>query len=212
MDLSNQIVEKAASLFDAVGVNKLNDGNCLLILALESTTERDLDEFGLLDNEFHLSGFEKHVAPGLEAVLNFIRSQGFSAELMGRYGYPNKGQLNLKEAAIRAGLGRRGKSTVVLHPEYGTRLRFAAIKTDAPLEPPAVSPEAEEENPICNECSICIDACPVSALTPYHMPDTSVCLSNTANSKEEHGRLVPCDICLHLCPANHKAILTTHKQ
>jgi len=76
-----------------------------------------------------------------------------------------------------------------------------AIRTDAPLEPLMGSALTEEESPVCSRCSICIDACPVKALEPCRMPDTSLCLSNINIMKEEQDRLVPCDICLHLCPA-----------
>lgn len=199
-DYSRQITDYAGRLFDVVGSSRLSSGDNLLILGLESTAGRDLDEMGHLDGVFHLYGFKKHVGPRLELIINFIRGQGFSAELVGRYGYPLFGEVNLKEEVIRAGLGKRGKSTVVLHPKYGHRLRFMVIRTDAPLEPLVDSTFAEEENPVCNGCSICIDACPTKALEPYRMPDISLCLSNITPVTED-GRSVLCDICLHLCPA-----------
>ena len=201
MTVTKQIAEQASSLFDVAGASRLSNGDNLLILGLESTPERNLDEFGHLDGKFQMYGFEKHVGPRLELLLDFIRGKGFSAEPVGRYGYPLKGEVNLKVEVIRAGLGKRGKSTVVLHPKYGPRLRFMAIRTDAPLEPLIGSAPIEEESPLCSGCSICIDACPTKALEPYHMPDTSLCLSNIDVMTEEQGRLVPCDICLHLCPA-----------
>jgi len=200
MTVARQITDYAGSLFDVVGVTHLSSGESLLILGLESTSERNLDEFGRLNGAFHLYGFEKHIGPKLESLLSLIREKGFSAEPVGQYGYPLGGEVNLKEEAIRAGLVKRGKSTIVLHPEYGPRLRLIAIRTDAPLEPPIYSALTEEENPLCNGCSICIDACPVNALKPYSMPDPSICLSNSAIMAEEQGRLVPCDICLNLCP------------
>ena len=200
MSIAQQITEHASTLFDVAGSTRLPDGNNLLILGLESTPERDLDEMGPLDGVFRLYGFEKHVAPRLESLLDFIRGQGFAAEPVGRYGYPLWGEVNLKKEAIRAGLGRRGKSTVVLHPRYGPRLRFMAIRTDAPLESPGGSTPDEEENPVCNGCSICIDICPTRALEPYRMPDISLCLSNIT-PRTENGRSVLCDICLHQCPA-----------
>jgi len=202
VDLASQIAEKAASLFDVTGFTRLADGSNLLVLALESTQEQDLDEFGTPDGGFNGIGFKKHILPRLEPLLSFIRNQGFSADLTGRFGYPQNGVLNIKEEAIRAGLGKRGKSTVVLHPEYGTRLRFAAIKTDAPVDTLIAPPPLEEKSPICSDCSICIDACPVNALEPYQMPDTSLCLSNLNIMKEERDRLVLCDICLHQCSVN----------
>jgi len=201
MTIAQQIANYAGSLFDVVGASRLSSGDNLLILGLESTPQRDLDEFGRLEGAFHLYGFEKYVRPRLESLLNFIWGKGFSAESIGEYSYPHKGEVNLKEEAVRAGLGRRGKSTVVLHPRYGPWLRFATIRTDAPLEPLIGSAPTDEENPVCSGCSICIDACPVNALEPYRMPDTSLCLSNSTIMTEEQGRLVPCGICLHLCPA-----------
>jgi len=204
MTIAQQILEYANSLFDVVGANQLPSNDSLLILGLESTPERDLDEFGQSDGYFQIYGFEKHVRPKLESLLNFIRSKGYFADPIGRCGYPPSGQVKLKEEAIRAGIGKRGKHTVVLHPKYGTRLRFAVINTNAPLELPVVSGLPEEENPVCDGCSICIDACPVKALEPYRMPEPSICLSNDEVMTEEKGRLVLCDICLNLCPANKK--------
>jgi len=200
MTIDKQIAEHAGSLFNVVGVSRLSSGDSLLILGLESTPERNLDEFGRLGGDFQMYGFEKHIRPGLESLLNFIRGKGFSSESVGRCGYPRKGQVNLKEEAVRAGLGRRGKSTVVLNPRYGPWLRFIAIRTDAPLVPLTGSAPTEEENPVCDGCSICIDVCPVKALEPYRMPDTSLCLSNITPMTED-GRSILCDICLHLCPA-----------
>lgn len=203
MTITQQITEHAGSLFDVVGVSQLSNRDSLLILGLESTPERNLDEFGHRDGKFQMYGFEKHAGPKLKSLLDFIRSKGFAAELVGRYGYPLEGEVNLKEAAIGAGLGKRGKSTVVLHPKYGPRLRFMAIKTDAPLEPLTDSTFTDEENPVCNGCSICIDVCPNKALKPYRMPDATLCLSNITPTAED-GRSVLCDICLHLCPASEE--------
>ncbi len=203
MDIARQIADKAGELFDVYCVSQLPGGEYLLVLGLESTPERNLDEFGHSDGVFQMYGFEKHASPRLESLLAFIRGSGFSAELVGRYGYPLKGEINLKEAAIRTGLGRRGKSTVVLHPEYGPRLRFMAIRTDAPLETLSGVGKADEEAPDCRQCSICIDDCPVNALEPYRMPDPSICLSNITPVTEE-GRSILCDICLHHCPAAAK--------
>jgi len=200
MNVAQQITEHAGSLFDVVGISRLPSGDSLLILGLESTPERDLDEFGRVDGKSQMYGFEKHVGPRLESLLNFIRSQGFSAEPIGRYGYPLRGEVNLKVEAIRAGLGKRGKSTVVLHPKYGSRLRFMAVKTDALMQPTGDLAVTEEKNPVCEGCSICIDACPVKVLEPYRMTDVSCCLSNIT-PKTEEGRSILCDICLHLCPA-----------
>ena len=203
MTVSQEIIKHASSLFDVVGFSRLSSSHSLLILGLESTPERNLDEFWVLEDKLQINGFKKHIRPRIESLLKLIRSKGFFAESLGRYGYPLEGEVNLKELAIRAGLGRRGKSTIMLHPKFGTRLRLAAIKTDAPFKQSVDSALPEEENPFCDECTICIDVCPVNALEPYSMPDTAICLSNVNIMPEENDRLIPCDICLHRCPANY---------
>ena len=200
MTIAQQIAEYAGFLFDAVGASRLSGRDSLLILGLETTPEHNLDEFGHLDGKFQMYGFQKYIEPKIKSLLDFIHSKGFSAKPIGRYGYPSKGEINLKEEAIRAGLGKRGKSTVVLHPIYGPRLRFIAIRIDAPLEPLTDSTFAEEGSPVCNKCSICIDACPTNALKPYRMSDPSLCLSNITTVTED-GRSILCDMCLDLCPA-----------
>jgi len=199
MTITQQIADQASHLFDVVGYGRLPNGDNLLILGLESKPERNLDDFGHKDGRFQMYGFKKHVTPRLETMLNFIRNMGFSAEPVGRYGYPLQGEINLKNEAVRAGLGKRGKNTVVLHSRYGPRLRFMAVRTDAPLEPIADPALAEEENPVCRGCSICIDACPTRALEPYRLPDISLCLSNITPVTED-GRSILCDQCLHMCP------------
>lgn len=202
MTLAQEIVSFAKSLFDVAGVIQLSDSTQLLIVGLESTPERDLDEFRHKGGSFQLSGFERYARPKLESLLSFIRKQGFTAELAGRCGYPLRGEINLKEAAVRAGLGNWGKSTLVLHPKYGNRLRFMALRTDAPLEPQNKSHTIREENPVCDGCTICIDVCPEKVLRPYRMPETTRCLSNIARMVNKDGKLIPCDICLRLCPSS----------
>ena len=201
MAVAQQIVNYAEYLFDIAGVRPLSIGFNLLVLGLESTPERDLDEFGRTDKSFHLYGFRRHVQPRLLSLINFMHSKGYSAEPVGRYGYPLEGQINLKTEAIYAGLGKRGKNTIVLHSKYGTRLRFMALKTTAPIETLITSISPDEESPVCNGCSICIDICPVGILEPYHMLNPSLCLSSSDITKEQNGKLVNCDICLHQCPA-----------
>jgi len=204
MEIAQQITDYALGLFDVVGASQLPSGDGLLIVGLESTPNRNLDDFGRLNGDFHLYGFEKFVSCKLESLLAVIHGKGFSAELVGKCGYPLKKEVNLKDEALRAGIGRRGKNTLVLHPKFGPWLRFMGIRTNAPLESLIVPIPIEGNDPACDGCSICIDVCPVKALEPYSMPDRTLCLSNSSLMTEENGRLVPCDLCLSRCPAGKK--------
>ncbi len=83
MTIAPQILEYAGSLFDVVGASRLSSGDNLLILGLESTAERNLDEFGHLGGKFMMYGFKKYALPRLESLLNFIHGKGFPAEPVG---------------------------------------------------------------------------------------------------------------------------------
>jgi epoxyqueuosine reductase len=64
-----------------------------------------------------------------------------------------------KTAATRAGLGWIGKSTLLVSPKYGPRVRLATVFTDMSLN---------VGTPItvgrCGECRACLEACPAGAI------------------------------------------------
>lgn len=63
MEISQPIVDYAGYLFDAAGITQLSETDNLLILGLESTPERNLDEFGYADSHFQMRGYEKMSIP-----------------------------------------------------------------------------------------------------------------------------------------------------
>jgi hypothetical protein len=133
-----EIIACARSLFDVVGVARdPSTRDTIIILGLVTTPERDLDDFVLQEvkgsRESFWRGFIRYAKPKLDALLEFIRKQGFSAELVGKLGYSPSGKPNLKHLAVAAGLGRQGKNTLVINPRFGLWLRFMAIRTNAPL-------------------------------------------------------------------------------
>lgn len=63
--------------------------------------------------------------------------------------------IHFRYAAYLAGLGEIGWSGVFLTPEFGPRVRFNLIMTDAPLDPdPLVEPGT-----ICDRCKQCVRNC-----------------------------------------------------
>ena len=61
--------------------------------------------------------------------------------------------------ARAAGLGSAGKGGFFLTPRFGHRQRFALVFTDAVLDGDPVI-----ETAFCDDCSACVDACPLHAL------------------------------------------------
>ena len=110
-----------------------------------------------------------------------------------------------REAAVRAGIGFYGKSTMLIAPGLGTWIVLGALVTTVEIEP------GEPVRPGCGSCTLCIDACPTGALDDPGTLDAALCLSwltqRRAPIPAEHraalGDVVyGCDICQDVCPWN----------
>jgi epoxyqueuosine reductase QueG len=206
MNLTEKILGYALNYFDVVGAYPISTNESCLILGLESTPQNNLDEFKKINNKLVMKGIEVYVQPGLEKIITRLKELDISATPIGKHGYPSRyasqgktNFINLKSIAIKTGLGKRGKNTVVLNPIFGTRLRFAALKLEMLLE---TANNTEKESLFCKDCHICIDECPENILEPYRMIDDKKCLSNITNNMAQvrNNEVIMCDICLKKCP------------
>ena len=209
MNKGEEIIAYARTLFDVVGVARdPATKDAVLVLGLVTTPERDLDDFVLQQvkgsRESFWRGFVHYAKPKLDALLDFIREHGFTAELVGKLGYSPSGKPNLKHLAVAAGLGRQGKNTLVINPRFGPWLRFMAIRTNAPLSLTGSGVYTKEENPDCKACQKCIESCPVRILQPYRLADTDRCLA--AISGDRLRELAICDKCVVVCPVGERRI------
>ena len=105
-----------------------------------------------------------------------------------------------------AGLGWIGKSCMLITPQFGPRVRWATVLTNAPL---AATGEAQPEK--CAGCTRCIDICPVQAYTgrpfqlgePRHLRfDVYKCKAYLSKREDTYGASV-CSKCLIVCPFGH---------
>lgn len=113
-----------------------------------------------------------------------------------------------RELAVRAGLGRIGKHTLLISPALGSWTLIATLITTAELAPTGPGPEPGDP---CHSCTRCIDACPTRAIDPWSV-DARRCIS--ALTLEDRGNLDPalaslmgdwiggCDVCQEVCPHN----------
>jgi epoxyqueuosine reductase len=111
--------------------------------------------------------------------------------------------------AAKAGLGWRGKHTLLLTREAGSYFFLGEIYTDLPL------PVTPPVTPHCGTCSACIGACPTGAIVAPYELDARRCISYL--TIEHHGtipeelrplignRVYGCDDCQLACPWNRFA-------
>ncbi|MFC2005412.1 hypothetical protein ACFLVG_00400 [Chloroflexota bacterium] len=110
-----------------------------------------------------------------------------------------EGTLSYKHAARAAGIGVLGWHSMLITPEYGTRVRLACVITDALLLPSA---PVVEEAP-CPECGgACIKICPASAITKPQGNETYKINSFACNTYLNASG--SCSECLKVCPAGRQ--------
>ncbi len=110
-----------------------------------------------------------------------------------------------KTAARLSGLGYIGKNGLLITKEYGSKVRFATVLTDMPLN---ISDNLLENE--CLSCNICVNACPGGAISGKvwqegmsreEFFDAEKCSQNMKNYKDI-GRGAVCGICISVCPKN----------
>jgi epoxyqueuosine reductase len=119
------------------------------------------------------------------------------------------------EIARKAGLGWRGKHTLLIHPDEGSLFFLGEVFTNMPLP---VSPPFEKNH--CGTCNSCMNACPTGAIVKPYQVDARLCISYLTI---EHDSAIPlelrpligtriygCDDCQLACPWNKFAKPARH--
>lgn len=119
------------------------------------------------------------------------------------------------ELAQKAGIGWRGKHTLLLQRDAGSLFFLGEIYVDVPLPTDAEDPAShapEQPGAHCGSCTRCIDACPTGAITGPYRVDARRCISYLTielkgsiplELRELIGnRVYGCDDCQLVCPWN----------
>lgn len=121
-----------------------------------------------------------------------------------------------REVAAAAGLGWRGKNTLLLSKSRGSYFLLAflllniELQSDAPERP--FAPDASDGH--CGTCTACLDACPTDAFVSPGVLNASRCISylTIEHRGQIAGRLrddigdwiFGCDVCQEVCPWNRR--------
>jgi len=112
-----------------------------------------------------------------------------------------------KTAATCSGLGWVGKNGLVINREYGSKLSWATVLTNAPFDPDEPVRESE-----CGDCDLCVTHCPSGAIKGDHWSLSEpkkkiVAYEKCSALKKERQNLEGkpnCGFCVTVCPYSRK--------
>lgn len=132
-------------------------------------------------------------------------------------GFTDATPLSERAYAERAGLGFRGRNTLLIHPALGSWFFIGEVLSTLPVAETKRPADARTACP--TGCRRCIEACPTGALAGPYDFDARLCISYLTIEHEERiepdlaGRmgdwLFGCDRCQEACPLNAGARATT---
>lgn len=99
----------------------------------------------------------------VHGIAGLLRDQGYRSLPMPTIAPTDqrflKSVFSYKDAAELAGLGSVGRHTMLITPEFGSRIKMTCLLTEANIEP---TPKPRKD--YCINCNACIKACPSKAL------------------------------------------------
>ena len=105
-----------------------------------------------------------------------------------------RGIISMKDAAVLAGIGTLGKSTLLLNNQYGNMLCIGAVLTNLSL-----SSDTPAENICIKGCNLCISNCPVNAIYENRV-NQKLCRECAYASNDRGFDVVNCNKCRTICP------------
>jgi epoxyqueuosine reductase len=109
-----------------------------------------------------------------------------------------------KLAAVRAGLGWIGKSSLLITNNYGPRVRLATILIDGDM--PCGQPVTTSK---CGTCKVCVEVCPDNCIKDVEwypgiareeLLDAHTCSAKREAFVQSIGHKHTCGLCLLACP------------
>lgn len=97
-------------------------------------------------------------------------------------------------AAQAAGLGTIGRHSLLITPEFGNMICLGAVLCEQELEPDDI------KETICNNCDLCVKACPSNALEGQEMDQQACWKFAFPEDDKNKVRRIVCHKCRDICP------------
>jgi epoxyqueuosine reductase len=137
-----------------------------------------------------LTGASHHLA-------NLFRREGYRSLPLPAVGCPTDQRFmtalfSYKHAGELAGLGKIGRHSLLITPEFGPRVRLACVLTEAPLESSHLA-----QKDYCAHCDVCIRECPAQALAVPEGDEAYSMDKFACRTYRQAG--LTCSVCMKVC-------------
>jgi ferredoxin len=135
-------------------------------------------------------------------IAGWLRDRGYAAHA----GHPLGGMALYPPMAQAAGLSWRGINGLVITPQFGPRVRLAAVFTEIENFPVYEGNEHAWVLDFCESCQRCVRDCPPDAFydTPIHHDNGLVTVLDNGKCFPYFIAYHGCSICIKICPFNHQ--------
>jgi epoxyqueuosine reductase len=139
-----------------------------------------------------------------------LRRLGYSAQA----GHPLGGLVLYPPLAQAAGLGWQGMHGLLITPEFGPRVRLAAVFTSIEDLPDTATDEHAWIEDFCRECVKCVRRCPPQAIAtkPVRHEDGRTTWIDSERCLPYFVRNNGCSICIAVCPFHQRDYAWLHER
>ena len=131
-------------------------------------------------------------------LAKYLRDQGYAAQA----DHPLGGLVLFPPLAQKAGLGWVGKHGLLITPEFGSRVRLAAVYTNILDLPFAESNTHGWIEDYCKVCGVCVRECPARAILdePVRYETGRITHIFQRGCFEYFAQYYGCSVCVKVCP------------
>lgn len=168
-----------------------------IILAMEMS-EEDINKAPSQDTMDMVMETYDSLGIAANKIAEFLRVHGFSAQA----DHPLGGLVLFPPLAHKAGIGWVGRNGLLITPDFGPRVRLAAVYTSIQDLPFVDSNNHEWIEDYCNECGLCIDQCPAGAILEEVIVHDTGQVSRVDQDPcfKYFVQYYGCSVCIKACP------------
>lgn len=169
----------------------------VIILALEMSLEK-INKAPSQETINMVFGTYDELGIAANKIAEFLREQGFAAQA----DHPLGGLVLFPPLAQKAGIGWVGKHGLLITPEFGPRVRLAAVYTSIQNLPFVEKNDHGWIDEYCKMCGICVKQCPPDAILEEAVTHHTGRITNITQQTcfEYFTQFYGCSVCVKVCP------------